>query len=135
MKRVPIIAALIVGILVGLSAGWWFGVRSLDGETDSLILTFALGDIALCAGVLGIDDADHSDKTRLVLEQYLESSLSQANRLLAAGVTIEEAIPNLREGVRRAVIYAGREAGSSELQRQAEEVQRLLEAGRDLDVS
>ena len=108
-------------------------MRSLDGEVDSLVLTWNLERIALSAGVLGIDDANHSDRTRRVLEQQLEMSLSAANRLLGSGVTIEEAIPNLREGLRRAVFYTGQEAISSELRRQAEEAQRLLEASHGPD--
>ena len=135
MKRGFLAVAIVVYIAAGVATGWALGSRRAEGHLPAIALAHQLEKVGLCAGALTSLEAEKSDKARLVLEQWMASSLSEADRLLSAGASIEQAIPNLREGVRRAFVYTERENVSPSLRTQADDVLRRLDALRGRDAS
>ena len=133
MKPRQLVGALLLAILVGAAAGWWLRSRQAETEMSSVCLAHYLEKIGLCAGILGMKEAELSDKTRRVLEHCLASSLSPANELLSSGVLIDMSIPNLREGARRAMVYASEGSVSEEFRHDASEVHSKLEASQQPD--
>ena len=127
MKPRLLVGALLLAIFVGAAVGWWLRSRLAETEMSSAVLGHNLEKINLCVGILGMKEAELSDKTRKVLEHCLASSLSPANDLLSSGVEIDMFIPNLREGARRAMVYTSEESVSEELRHDASEVHSKLE--------
>ena len=129
--KTPTIAILVLaGLAAGLAVGWGLAAGQADREMPPVVLVHQLETATLCALALSSLEADEGDKATLVLETWLASSLSEADRLLTSGVSPGEsmAIPNLHEGVRRAVAYADRDAVSPALRQRAADVLAQLDA-------
>ena len=88
MKPRLLVGAVLLAILVGAAAGWWLRSRQAETEMSLAELAHHLERIGLCVSILGMKEAELSEKTRRVLEHCLASSLSPANDLLSSGVEI-----------------------------------------------
>ena len=102
-----VILAVAAGIT--LSAGSWILANQVDeDEAQRLQLAHEFETMSLCVNALTVLERGDVEKAKRLLEQRLAASLSVADHLAASGVTIDEAIPNLREGARRARDYVER---------------------------
>ena len=133
MKRVLLVVVIVVGAASAMAIGWTLCYRQAEQGIRAVALAHQLEKVGLCEGALNSLVMEDSDRSVLVLEHWMASSLVEANRLLSSGVSVEQAIPSLYEGVRRAALYAERDGVSPTLRQQAQEVLELLDGtpGRD----
>ena len=99
MTKGLLAVVIVVSIAAGVPAGWVFGSRRAEGHIPAIALAHQLEKVSACADALTSLEAEDSDKARQVLEHWMASSLSRAGRLMSSGASIEQAIPNLHEGL------------------------------------
>ena len=109
MRTLAIAALLMLALLGGAVATWSLTRAETTEEVlPSVQLSHQLETVTLCALTLGAMERGDEAKAREVLELWMRTSLSEADRLLSQGADLGGmALPNLREGVRRASEYEG----------------------------
>lgn len=110
MKKAIAVIAVIIVCGASYAAGYWEARR----ESDALALAHSLEKTALCANGLNTLAQKRQHVTGRLLDQQLRSAVETAEKLSGAGVTIDMAIPDLLDGIRRARVYAQR-VGDDEL--------------------
>jgi len=134
-------SVVILGVLVLLAAGYAasrYVVAVEQRHAREVEQAFQRGQLleevrhaGLVAGALHAMDEGDPAKARHVLEFALTSALQEADRLAAAGVPLDGiAVPNLREGLRRAGEYA-RDHGLAVAAEKAERAEAQLTGGTD----
>lgn len=134
-------SVVILGVLVLLAAGYAtsrYVVAVEQRHAREVEQAFQRGQLleevrhaGLVAGALHATDEGDPAKARHVLEVALTSALQEADRLSAAGVPLDGiAVPNLREGLRRAGEYA-RDHGLAVAAEKAERAEAQLTGGTD----
>ena len=107
MRNRAIVLALIVVSIIN-AGGWIFANQVDENAVQGVQLAHELETMGLCVNALNsLERGDVETATRL-LEHRLASSLSVADRVAASGITIDQAIPNLKESARRAHDYVER---------------------------
>ena len=97
MRNRLIVLAVIVAITVG-AGSWILADQADDDAAQGLLLAHELETMGLCVNALNSLERGDVEKATRLLEQ----------RLAASGVTIDQAIPNLKENARRAHDYVER---------------------------
>jgi len=112
-------------LLVGAVVGW--GVATLQAHRDirSLALAHELEATGLCVGGLNLERAQRSERLVLLLEQRLDSAVTQAALLSDEGARLGPGMPNLRDAVRRAASYYSTKGEDGKRQRVEELIARL----------
>jgi hypothetical protein len=121
-RALPIMIGIFV---VGLVIGWAFAKVKTDRDIRDLALSRQLATAGLCAGSLQMIDEDNPTTLRTLLYSQLESSVTDADRLVSEGARLREAVPNLRETARRSAEYLA--ATGSEVAGRAEALAHTIE--------
>jgi hypothetical protein len=84
--------------------------------------------MGLCVNALNVLERGDVERATRLLEQRLASSLSAADRLAASGVTIDQPIPSLKDGARRARDYVERHEIAPGVRQEAGKLVKHLDA-------
>ena len=106
---------------------WALPLRAQLHGLPALSLAHELETTGLCANGLALHAMGDGDRLARLLEQRLDSAMSQASMLTEQGIRLHSAAPNLRDGVWRAAAYYS-SSGNADGQRRAEALLAALTA-------
>ncbi len=107
---------VVIGIVVVAAGAYAAGYTKAMREHRLTSLAQALATTTLTANTLNSLAADRQPLATKLLVWHLRSSITEAERAVAAGGDVPVSIPNLVDGLRRANVYAER-IGDAELSR------------------
>lgn len=77
-----------------------------EAEIQQIRLVYAAQVSGVCAAALEALDRNENDKARKVLDGNLRLAIQEAELIVAAGVRLEQPMPNIRARMARAHAYA-----------------------------